>query len=111
MAQPLIVFWLNLQLVYHDLYVMVLVAVNLHSSRYFLHLSIHANIQIPLSAHRLEKLPIMTLSLPDERGKDKDLLAGILIKDKTHDLLFRILHHFLTRDIAISRTSTSKEQS
>ena len=94
-----------------DLDVMVLVTVDLHATGNLLYLSVYTDMEVSFSSHTLEKLTVMTLTTSYHRGKDENLLPGIVVHDHLDDFLFRVFHHRLPRHITVSLTGTGKEQS
>ena len=90
---------------------MAFIAVNLHSTGNLDNFSIDPNIQIPLTAHAFEKLPIMSFTLSDEWGEDEYSLTDIVCENHLNDLFFGILYHLLSRQIAIGGTRTGKKKS
>ena len=90
---------------------MVLVTINLHATCDFEHLTIHTNVQIALTAHRLEELPIVTFTAAHQGSEDIDGLAGIIAHDHVEHFLLGIFHHLLASGIAVGLTGTGKEQS
>ena len=90
---------------------MVFIAVNLHSTGNLDNFSIYPDIQVSLTAHAFEKLPIMSFTLPDEWGEDEYALTDIVCENHLNDLFLGILHHLLSGEIAIGSTRTGKKKS
>ena len=61
--KALVILGLHGQLVNHDLYVMVLVAICFHAAHNLFHLTIHTHIKISFLAHALKQFAIMTFAL------------------------------------------------
>ena len=110
LSEPFLVAVGDGHLVYHHLDVVVLVAVDLHSALYFLHLSVDTNIEVSLAAHAFEEFAIVALSVPDQRGKYEDAFSLVVVVDHLDHLLFGVLHHQLARHVAVGLAGTGKEQ-
>ena len=53
----------------------------------------------------------MTLTTLDQRGKNKNAMAGIVVEDHVEHALLSILYHLLASGVAVGSASTGKEQS
>ena len=110
LAQAVVEAVAHLHLVYHHLNVMVLVAVGLHAASYLRNLSVDAHVEIALATKCLEEFAVVALALPYECSEYVYALAGIVGVDHLDDALLRILHHLLARNIAVSGSGASIEQ-
>ena len=99
-----------LQFIDHYFDVVVLVAIYLHAACDLQQLSIHADIQIALTAHRLEEFTIVAFSAAHQRGEDIDGFTGIVVHDHVEHFLLGIFHHLLTGGIAVGLSGPGKEQ-
>ena len=110
LPEPLIILLLRNQLIYHNLHVVVLVAVQLHAGNNFPNLTVHPDTQIAFSANILKKFFVMTLARLDHRCQEQDLPTLVFIQDKVYNLVLRIAHHLLSAQVRIGLTGTGKEQ-
>ena len=98
------------KLVYHYLHIVVLVAVQLHTGQGFAHLAVHTHVEVAFLAHLLEKLLVVSLTTPHQRGKDVDALSFIVFQDEVQYLLFGVLHHLLAREVGVGVAGAGIEQ-
>ena len=89
---------------------MVLITVDFHAADDFEHLAIDAHVEVALAAHGLEELAVVSLTTLDQWGKDKDAVAGIVVKNHVEYLLFSVFHHLLASGVAVCTACTGKEQ-
>ena len=85
---------------------MVFVTVGLHATGDFQYLFIHAHVQISLSSHALEKLPIVAFAVANERSQNVDGFAGIGFEYHFDDLFLRVFDHLFAGCIAVCRSCT-----
>ena len=110
LPEPLVVLVPHAQLVYHHLYVVVLVAVGLHAARYFNNLAVHSHVQVSLAAHALEQLAVVPLSVAHERGQDVYRLAVVALVYHAQHVVLGVFHHLLARGVAVGRAGPGVEQ-
>ena len=109
--ETLVVLGLHGQFVHYYLYVVVLVAVCLHASRYFLHLPINACVQETFLSQTLKQLTVVSLALAYHRGENEYAPPGIVIHYHVYDFLLGIFHHLLAGGIAVCRRGTCIQES
>ena len=89
---------------------MVLVAVGLHAASYLRNLAVDAHVEIALTTKCLKEFAVMALALPYECSEYVYAFAGIVGVDHLDDALLGILHHLLARNVAVSGSGASIEQ-
>jgi len=97
-------------LIDHHLDIVVLVAVGFHALGQFLNLPVYPYIKVALAPHALEEFAVVALTVADERSKDENLLAEIVLEDHRDHLFLGIFHHFLPALIGVGRGGAGKEQ-
>ena len=110
LAQALAVALFHLKLVYHHLYVMVLVSVYLHAPFQAFQLAVYPNIQIAFAPHALKELAIVALAVAHQGRQQVYAAAVIVVCYHVYHLLFGIFHHLLAAHVAVGRAGTGKEQ-
>ena len=86
MAQAVAVLFGNTQTVHHHLYVVVLVAVQLHVGQEFLHLPVNAGIEVTFLAHALQKFAVVSLAVLHHGGKDVDTPSLVPLQQEGNNL-------------------------
>ena len=97
-------------LVYHHFDVVVLVSVEFHAMHDFTHFAIDADIEVAFLADILEKFLVVSLSGTYQGSQQIDTLSLIVLMNQVENLLFRVLHHLLSRQIGIGNTGTGIKQ-
>ena len=99
-----------MHLVDNHFYVVILVAVNLHTAGDFLNFAVNAHGEIALATHLLKELAIVSLATTHQGCKDENALAGIVGLNHVNNLLLSVLHHGFARHVAIGFACPGKEQ-
>ncbi len=109
-AQAGLVFAGHAQAVHHQLYVVVAVAVELHAKGDFLHLAIDAHVHVALFAQLLKQVFVVALAVLHQRRKNVDFAAVVAVENEVENLVDRILHHLLARQVGVGVTHARKQQ-
>ena len=110
LAQTVAILFGNTQTVHHHLYVVVLVAVQLHVGQEFLHLAVNAGIEIALLAHALQKFAVVSLAVLHHGGKDVDTAPFIPFQHEGNNLLLGVAYHLLAAHIGMRLAHSGIEQ-
>ena len=109
-AQASFVLARHLQAVYHQLHIVVAIAVELHAKSYFSHLSVHSHIEVTFLAELLKEILIVSFTPIYQRCEQVNLLAVEAFKNERQNFVERVFYHFLAREVAIGIAGSSKEQ-
>ena len=103
--------WLgrDFQSVNHHLDVVVLVSVHLHALGQLHDVAVHTHMQIALSTHRLEQLPVVALTALHQRRQHQNLAALVVVQNHVDNLLLRVFHHRLAGHVAVRPAGTGKQ--
>lgn len=97
-------------LIDHHLDIVVLVAVDLHALGQLLDFPVYPYIKVALAAHALKEFAVVALAVADERSKDENLLAEIVLENHRDHLFLGIFHHLLHALIGVGRGGAGEEQ-
>ena len=110
LAQTVAILFSNTQTVHHHLYVVVLVAVQLHVGQEFLHLPVNASIEVAFLAHALQKFAVVSLAVLHHGGKDVDTPSLVPLQQEGNNLFLGVADHLLSAHIGIGLAHTGIEQ-
>ena len=89
---------------------MVLISVYLHALCKLTNFPVNTYVEVALSAHLVEELTVVTLSVSHQGSKDVDSSVEIVRENHVDDFLLCVFHHLLSRTPRISHSSTSIKQ-
>ena len=78
LTQTLIILIGNDSLIYHHLYIVILISVELHAVGYLFHFAVYTHVQITLLSNLLEQLLVMTFTGTHQRSENENTFSLIV---------------------------------
>ena len=97
--------------VYHQLYVVGFVAVDLHVVGEFADFAVHTYPEKAFLGHLGKEFAVVAFTCFHQRGKHHDVTAAILFDDEVENLFLGIFHHSFPADVGVGNADAGIKQS